>query len=123
MRYSRAINAVDSLSQGDQPDGGAEVMSIARGQLDRRQSHDDNIGADCTDIASSRTMDDNAERIRTDLPVATDERRTGRRHDELQRQRDEYYDLLLRKTAEFDNYRKRTERERQAARRVGGGRV
>lgn len=33
---------------------------------------------------------------------------------ELQRQRDEYYDLLLRKTAEFDNYRKRTERERQS---------
>jgi molecular chaperone GrpE len=33
---------------------------------------------------------------------------------ELQRQRDEYYDLLLRKTAEFDNYRKRTERDRQA---------
>ena len=33
---------------------------------------------------------------------------------ELQRQRDEYYDRLLRKTAEFDNYRKRTERERQA---------
>jgi molecular chaperone GrpE len=33
---------------------------------------------------------------------------------ELQRQRDEYFDLLLRKTAEFDNYRKRIERERQA---------
>ena len=32
----------------------------------------------------------------------------------LQRQRDEYYDLLVRKTAEFDNYRKRTERDRQA---------
>ena len=32
---------------------------------------------------------------------------------ELQRQRDEYYDRLLRKTAEFDNYRKRIERERQ----------
>ena len=31
---------------------------------------------------------------------------------ELQRQRDEYYDRLLRKTAEFDNYRKRTERDR-----------
>ena len=30
------------------------------------------------------------------------------------RQRDEYYDLLLRKTAEFDNFRKRIERERQA---------
>ena len=32
---------------------------------------------------------------------------------EAQRQRDEYYDLLLRKQAEFDNYRKRVERERQ----------
>jgi molecular chaperone GrpE len=32
---------------------------------------------------------------------------------ELQRQRDEYYNLLLRKSAEFDNYRKRVERERQ----------
>ena len=31
----------------------------------------------------------------------------------LQKQRDEYYDLLLRKTAEFDNYRKRIDRERQ----------
>jgi molecular chaperone GrpE len=34
--------------------------------------------------------------------------------DEVQRQRDEYYDLLLRKTAEFENYRKRIERERQS---------
>ena len=33
---------------------------------------------------------------------------------ELQQQRDDYYDRLLRKIAEFDNYRKRTERERQA---------
>ena len=31
------------------------------------------------------------------------------------RERDEYRDLLLRKTAEFDNYRKRVDRERQAA--------
>lgn len=31
---------------------------------------------------------------------------------ELKQQRDEYYDRLLRKTAEFDNYRRRTERER-----------
>jgi molecular chaperone GrpE len=29
------------------------------------------------------------------------------------RQRDEYYDLLLRKSAEFENYRKRIERERR----------
>jgi molecular chaperone GrpE len=33
--------------------------------------------------------------------------------DQAQRQRDEYYDLLLRKQAEFDNYRKRVDRERQ----------
>ncbi|MGH9374432.1 MAG: nucleotide exchange factor GrpE [Vicinamibacterales bacterium] len=33
--------------------------------------------------------------------------------EEVQRQRDELKDLLLRKTAEFDNFRKRTERERQ----------
>jgi len=33
---------------------------------------------------------------------------------ELQKQRDDYYDRLLRKTAEFDNYRKRIERDRLA---------
>ena len=32
----------------------------------------------------------------------------------LQRERDEFKDLLLRKTAEFDNYRKRVDRDRQA---------
>ena len=32
---------------------------------------------------------------------------------ELQKQRDQYYEQLLRKSAEFDNYRKRVERERQ----------
>ena len=32
---------------------------------------------------------------------------------DVQRERDEYYDRLLRKTAEFDNYRKRVERERR----------
>lgn len=31
---------------------------------------------------------------------------------ELKQQRDEYHDRLLRKTAEFDNYRKRIDRER-----------
>jgi molecular chaperone GrpE len=34
--------------------------------------------------------------------------------DEVQRQRDEYYDRLLRKTAEFENYRKRVDRDRQS---------
>jgi molecular chaperone GrpE len=32
---------------------------------------------------------------------------------QLQQERDDLYDRLLRKTAEFDNYRKRTDRERQ----------
>jgi len=32
--------------------------------------------------------------------------------DRLKQERDEYQDLLLRKTAELDNYKKRTERER-----------
>lgn len=31
----------------------------------------------------------------------------------IARERDDYYDRLLRKTAEFDNYRKRVERERR----------
>ena len=33
--------------------------------------------------------------------------------DVLTRERDEYYDRLLRKTAEFENYRRRVERERR----------
>ncbi len=32
---------------------------------------------------------------------------------DVRRQRDEYYERLLRATAEFDNYRKRTDRERR----------
>src|SRR2546426_8536184 len=35
---------------------------------------------------------------------------------DLQRERDDYYDRWLRKTAEFDNYRKRIERERREQR-------
>ena len=38
---------------------------------------------------------------------------TGRELAEAIQQRDDYKDLLLRKTAEFDNFRKRIERERQ----------
>lgn len=33
--------------------------------------------------------------------------------DQLAKERDEYYDLLLRRSAEFENYRKRVERERR----------
>lgn len=34
----------------------------------------------------------------------------------LQKERDQYYDLLLRKQAEFDNYRKRSDKEKSDAR-------
>ncbi|HEX5474937.1 MAG TPA: nucleotide exchange factor GrpE [Vicinamibacterales bacterium] len=47
------------------------------------------------------------------LPAAESAAATAEAAD-LQRQRDEYYDRLLRQTAEFDNYRKRVDRERQA---------
>ena len=50
-------------------------------------------------------------------PAATDPPETttveAERLAALQRERDDYYDRLLRKTAEFDNYRKRIDRERR----------
>ena len=51
-------------------------------------------------------------------PAATDRREGSDAHDAagaaaLKRERDDLYDRLLRKTAEFDNYRKRIERERR----------
>ena len=46
----------------------------------------------------------------TDVPGAVDGAADA---DTLKRERDDYYDRLLRKTAEFDNYRRRVERERR----------
>jgi molecular chaperone GrpE len=45
----------------------------------------------------------------TDPPDAAPQADVAR----LTQERDDYYDRLLRKTAEFDNYRKRVERERR----------
>ena len=42
---------------------------------------------------------------------------------DARRERDDYYDRLLRKTAEFDNYRKRTERERREMAQYAAGDV
>jgi molecular chaperone GrpE len=55
-----------------------------------------------------------AKAAETAAAAADDSAGPGSGTDAVQRQRDEYYDLLLRKTAEFDNYRKRIERERAA---------
>src|ERR1700682_1695453 len=50
-------------------------------------------------------------------PVTTDPREASDAHADdlgaLKRERDDLYDRLLRKTAEFDNYRRRIERERR----------
>jgi molecular chaperone GrpE len=51
-------------------------------------------------------------------PAATDQREASDARDAgdvaaIKRERDDLYDRLLRKTAEFDNYRKRIERERR----------
>jgi len=47
------------------------------------------------------------------LPETGEPQPAARDAAELQRERDDYYDRWLRKTAEFDNYRKRVERERR----------
>ncbi len=48
-------------------------------------------------------------------PPASDELADARR------ERDDYYDRLLRKTAEFENYRKRVDRERREAAQYAAG--
>ena len=57
-----------------------------------------------SDITESEAAEPAGAALAADTPVDIEE---------VQRQRDEYYDRLLRKTAEFDNFRKRTERERR----------
>jgi molecular chaperone GrpE len=59
-------------------------------------------------------MQDELNETSEETPAAPDNGSTDAAVDatELQRQRDDYYDRLLRKTAEFDNYRKRVDRER-----------
>jgi molecular chaperone GrpE len=54
-------------------------------------------------------VEDNTANDVKDTPAATAADPT-----ELQRERDEFKDLLLRKSAEFDNYRKRMDRDRQS---------
>ena len=46
-------------------------------------------------------------------PQPADESAASPAADRMLRERDDYYDRLLRKTAEFDNFRKRVERERK----------
>jgi molecular chaperone GrpE len=58
------------------------------------------------------TDDDTINPADTEAPATATEAPSGL--EIVKRERDDYYDRLLRKTAEFDNYRKRVERERRA---------
>jgi molecular chaperone GrpE len=63
--------------------------------------------ADEAPVATDPQPDDRSDRDRGGAAVGAAETEA------LKRERDDYYDRLLRKTAEFDNYRKRIERERR----------
>jgi molecular chaperone GrpE len=60
-------------------------------------------------MADEETMNPAA----TESPAAEASEAPAAGPEALQRERDDYYDRLLRKTAEFDNYRRRVERERR----------
>jgi molecular chaperone GrpE len=59
------------------------------------------------------TLESTAVEPGADTPRARDEAERTDEASDAQAERDRYYDLLLRKTAEFENYRKRVERERR----------
>jgi molecular chaperone GrpE len=62
-------------------------------------------------VEDNRTNDANETAADDPAPAAA---ATAPDPSDLQRERDEFKDLLLRKSAEFDNYRKRVERDRQS---------
>src|ERR1700741_4493335 len=57
--------------------------------------------------------DSSAEEPGDDVPEAASPEGAAAELAEITRERNEYHDQLLRKAAEFDNYRKRVERERR----------
>jgi len=84
-------------------DGGAAVGALETEE--KRQRNADNEEKRQRNADNEETRQRNAD---------TDEQRQRNASTDEQRQRDDYYDRLLRKTAEFDNYRKRVERDRQS---------
>ena len=63
---------------------------------------------------SDLNLADASETAGTTAGYATSGEELSSREAELERERDNYKDLLLRRSAEFENFRKRTERERVA---------
>ncbi len=80
----------------------------------RHDPHGASQPAAAGDDASSATAapEPSAERAAQAEPTDTEDAR-AQDPAAIARERDDYYDRLLRKTAEFDNYRKRVERERR----------
>jgi molecular chaperone GrpE len=69
---------------------------------------------DADGMPVSDNVTDNSDDITsTTTTTTTTGAPAGETPESVRQQRDEYYDLLLRKTAEFDNYRRRIERERR----------
>jgi molecular chaperone GrpE len=66
-----------------------------------------------TDPPETETPETETRGAAADPPGAAADAPTAEQVAALQRERDELYDRLLRKTAEFDNYRRRLERERR----------
>jgi molecular chaperone GrpE len=62
---------------------------------------------------ADKPMPDPAETSPAATDPSDDTLAAGDPADDLRRERDDYHDRWLRKTAEFDNYRKRIERERR----------
>ena len=67
---------------------------------------DEKSGAAADDLAAARSTDRSLSNSAGEADLPTPEQ-------VLEKERDRFYDLLLRKSAEFDNYRKRVERERR----------
>jgi len=64
-------------------------------------------------MVDKRVVDSDAASDADAAGPRADERQGREQAETLARERDDFYDRLLRKTAEFDNYRKRIERERR----------
>jgi molecular chaperone GrpE len=67
-------------------------------------------------VAGDRATEQQEPRAQIAAPAGATDQAVGQPDDALAqacRERDEYRDLLLRRTAEFDNYRKRIDRERR----------
>ncbi len=75
----------------------------------RRQTS--NPSTDTQDLAAIEPHDEAGEAA--EAASAPPQDRVSADAEAILRERDEYYDRLLRKTAEFDNYRKRVDRERR----------